>query len=75
MVVVPWEDMTDADLMIDLFEAEMAPLHLWMDAARVYYNKGLKDQRDSTQRFNTKRFLIQGSRCNFSSEYVEMLSN
>jgi tetratricopeptide (TPR) repeat protein len=30
--------------MIDLFEAEMAPLHLWMDAARVYYNKGLKDQ-------------------------------
>ena len=43
-VVLPWTDMKDAELVVDLFKAEEAPLHFWIDAARVYYNKGLAAQ-------------------------------
>ena len=39
-VVLPWRDMRDAELVVDLLKAEEAPLCYWIDAARVYYNKG-----------------------------------
>ena len=43
-VVLPWKDMSDAELVVDLFMAEDAPLKYWVDAARVYYNRGMKEQ-------------------------------
>ena len=43
-VVLPWTDMKDAELVVDLFKAEEAPLSFWIDAARIYYNKGMNEQ-------------------------------